>query len=90
MVANSIPIRPIPNEIRISQTLKWSGAAYHRPQAPTTYMSENSQTKGMRWPALSATAPSSGARTAISMPAVPIPKPQTDCAAVPLPRSSLT
>ncbi len=73
IVANSIPIRPMAKNSMVVMTLNDPGAAHQRPNAPTKYITENSQMNGIRCPALSAIAPRIGAAKAIISPAAPIP-----------------
>ena len=73
IVANSIPISPMAKASRISTRLKSPGAANQSAAEPSTYISENSQMKRIRWPEVSANAPRTGASSAMTSPAPPMP-----------------
>lgn len=83
MVANSVPIRPMPNSTTACTSAGCSGVSDQRPAAPSTYSPENSQIQPMRRPDPSATAPRIGASTAISTPVIDSPYPHSACAFAP-------
>ena len=83
IAVNSIPIRPRPKKTSAGISAAPSGASTHKPAAPATYSAENSQIHGIRRPVESATAPRTGASSAMMTPVTDSPQPQSACACAP-------